>query len=193
MKKIALTITLLLFLNLTSSQKLIPAAEKVKIAFNKLQSNKTNEELQNQYIKAFPSDTKTFLKVFHSDKFDQLYSQSYEYVQTLKLCANNLPNEVVNKSIDIGKNLVWDADATGYLQHLIVELSYQNPNSFISKCKSLNTSEKDKLISFLADVENHKAYKIYQKLIDKLNELGYKEISNKLIRAREIRKLAKDH
>lgn len=166
---------------------------KVKSAYENLSADKNSKKLQQDYISAFPSDTKTFLAVFQSDKFDQLYSDSHKYIEALENCATNSPTEVISKCVDIGKNLVWDADAVGLLQHISVDIAIQHPPTFVSKYKTLNDKEQDKLINFYADVENHSAYPEYQDLIDKLNSIGEKDIAKKLETARTFRKAKHGH
>lgn len=191
--RIITTLIFLLLLKTTFSQTLIPASEKIKTSFEKLAADTSNKKLQADYIKAFPSDTKTFLSVFQTKTFDQLYSDSHKYLNELEKCATNFPKDVIDKCIDISKNLVWDADAVGQLQHLNIKLFSQNVNVFIDKFNTLDNKEQDALINFYADVENHNAYKIYQNLIDKLNTSGQTAISKKLELARTNRQKRRDH
>ncbi|MBK7852245.1 MAG: hypothetical protein IPJ66_14250 [Bacteroidetes bacterium] len=165
----------------------------MKIAFEKLKADSSNKKLQSEYITAFPSDTKTFLNVFQTEKFDQLYNDSEKYLDALVQCAIYYPKEVISKCVDLGKNLIWDADAVGQLQRMTVDLAVKNPNTFLAKYKTLNTKEQTSLINFLADVENHDAYKEYQDIIDKMQIIGQTEISNKLELARTERKKRRDH
>jgi hypothetical protein len=188
-----LTFLFLLFFQAGFSQSFIPEAIKVKTAFENLSVDPDNKKLQKDYISAFPNDTKTFLKVFQTEGFDQLYSESYKYLNELERCSSSFPNEVINKCINIGKNLVWDADAVGQLQHISVTLNAKYISVFVNCYRKLNTKEQDNLIKFYADVENHNAYKIYQDLIDKLNSVGQRDISEKLETARKNRKQQENH
>ena len=190
--KTILTVAFLFFLMSVSSQTLIPDAVKIKTAFEKLSVEPDNKQFQKNYITAFPSDTKTFLSVFQTEKFDQLYSESDKYLDTLEQCATTFPVEVISKCINIGKNLVWDADAVGQLQKISVRIDVRYTSYFVSKYRKLNKKEQDRLINFYADVENHRVYKSYQDLIDKLNSVGQMDISKKLEIARINRKLQKN-
>lgn len=191
--KTSTTIIFLFFFNQVFSQTLIPDAVKIKTAFDKLSADKNNKKLQANYVFAFPSDTKTFFNVFQTDSFDQLYSDSYKYIDVLEKCATTFPKEVISKCVDIGKNLVGDADAVGQLQNISVELASKHLTIFTDKFKTLDIKSQDSLINFYADVENHNAYKIYQDLIDNLNSVGQTDISKKLETARTIRKKRHDH
>jgi hypothetical protein len=134
----------------TYSQALIPAAAKVKVAYEKLSADINSEKLQQDYIIAFPSDAKTFLSVFFDTvKFEQLYSSSYYYLSEFEKCAAIFPIEAISKCVDIGKNLVWDADAVGDLQYISVYLATAHLQIFISKFKTLNKTEQDSLIAFM--------------------------------------------
>ncbi len=185
--------TLLLFHGTVQSQTLIPEAKKLRWAFEKLVSDPASEANQADYVAAFPSNTKTFLDVFSPKQFDQLYENSHKYMEALEQCGKLFPEVVVDKCINIGKHLVWDADAVGYLQKLSVRLASNNPRIFADKYKGLKISEQDSLINFYADVENHSAFKTYQELIDVLNSSGQTEISSKLEAARSKRKRGNDH
>jgi len=183
----------LLFCRFTFSQTLSPEALKVKTAFENLSADDNSKRVQRIYIAAFPSNTKTFLNVFHPEKFDQLYTGSFKYLEAFEKCSTNFPKKVLNKCIDIGKNLVWDADAVGQLQHISVRLSVKFLSIFVNKYKSLTNEEQEKLITFYADVENFDHYSEFQELIDKLNNIGETDIANKLISGRTLRKSNRDH
>jgi hypothetical protein len=191
--RIKLLITSLLMIGVAQSQTLIPDAQKMKVAFDSLSVNINSKVLQENYIAAFPADTKTFLSVFQTEKFDQLYMESDKYLSAFEMCSKSFPSKVISKCIDIGKNLVWDADAVGQLQHMSVYLANKHLKVFVSKYKTLNGNEQNKLIAFYADVENFSAYQMFQDLIDQLNSIGEKEIAMKLDSARAIRKKNNHH
>ena len=191
--RIKLLLIFILFFECAHSQTLIPDALKVKTAFDDLSADTNSKKLQQIYVAAFPSDTKIFLKVFQTEKFDQLYMHSYKYLEAFEKCATRLPTEVVGKCIDIGKNLVWDADAVGQLQEISVRLALKHLTTFVNKYKTLGSKAQDKLLTFYADVENYNAYPEFQELIDKLKNIGEKDIAKKLGSARTIRKSRQNH
>jgi hypothetical protein len=182
--RLLLTCTFSILCSTIFSQKLIPEAQSVKIAFEKLGLNESDKNSKLRYIASFPSNAKTFIRVFNPKNFDQLYSNSYKYIEAFEHCATDFPTEVINKCIDIGKELVWDADAVGDLQQLSVSLAAKYPNVFIKKYNTLSSNEQDKLILFYADVENHDDYKNYQNLIDRMKKNGDYAVSRKLEVAR---------
>lgn len=191
--RILLILTFFFHATFCFSQTLFPEAQKIKYAFEKLSADSNNQKLQIEYIESFPSDTKSFLKVFQTYNSEQLYSVSFEYLGMLKQCAENFPEKVLSKCIDIGKNLVWEADAVGGLQHLSVEIAVKNVNIFVEKYKTLNSKEQNHLIKFYADVENHRAYTEYQDMIEALKSVGEMNIARKFEKARAIRIKEKDH
>lgn len=140
--RIKLLLIFLLLFKYSPSQTLIPEALKVKIAYRNLSSDTNSENLKRFYVSSFPSDTKTFLKVFQSKKFDQLYMDSYKYLEAFKKCATTFPIQVINKCVDIGKNLVWDADAVGQLQQMSVRLAIKHVTIFVNKYKTLDKKHK---------------------------------------------------
>jgi hypothetical protein len=175
------------------AQPLLPASEKVKVAYELLITDSQNANLQRNYIEAFPADTRTFLSVFQSDSFDQLDIGSYEYLMALRWCAGKLPEEVLTKCIAIGKNLVWNADAVNFLQHISIELGGLYPLAFVAKYNELTRKEQTSLINFYADVEAIDDYPEYQQLIGKLNDIGHPDIAAQLDEARKKRMLHHHH
>ena len=186
-------ISFLLFCKVGYSQTLIADAKKVKSAYENLSADTNSKKLQQVYIAAFPPETNSFFAIFQTTKFDQLYMDSYKYIEAFEKCAATFPTEVIGKCVDIGKNLVWDADAVGELQQISVNLAIKHLTVFISKYKTLDKREQDKLINFYADVENHSAYPEYQELIDKLKLVGEIDIAKKFETARTIRMKRQDH
>jgi hypothetical protein len=187
---------LLIFLLLSlgsHSQILIPDATKVKAAFNKLSADTNSKKLQQLYVAAFPSDTKTFLKIFQTEEFDQLYLDSYKYLDAFEKCAKTFPTQVISKCLNIGKNLDWDADAVGQLQQISVRLAIRHLALFVNKYKTLNSKAQNHLLRFYADVENFKAYPEYQELINKLKNVGEGDIAKKLENERTLRMAKTDH
>lgn len=191
--KTILTISFLIILNVTFSQPLIPVAEELITAFVKLKSDANNKQLQADYIRVFPSDTKTFLSVFHTENFDQLYNDSDKYIDAFEKCGITFPGVVMEKCIAIGKNLAWDADAVGKLQQISVELAVLYPSVFVAEFKKLDYENQTNLITFYADVENHKAYPVYQELIIQLKNIDQGGIIKKLESARSTREMNKGH
>jgi hypothetical protein len=188
-----LTTTLLFLFTSLNSQKLIPDADKIKAAFDKLSADTNNKELQAKYVAAFPSDSGTFSNVFQTIASDRLYSGYYKYLQVVEMCATSFPKEVIGKCIDLGKNLTWDADAIGQLQTISVSIATKYLTEFIGKFNTLTQKEQDKLINFYADVENHNAFPAYEYLIEQLSLNGQKNTSKRLEIARAKRKQMNDH
>jgi hypothetical protein len=188
-----LTSILLFFFTALNSQKLIPDADKIKAAFDKLYADTNNRKLQAEYVAVFPSDTGIFINVFQTIAPDRLYSGYYKYLQAFKMCATSFPKDVIDKCISIGKNLAWDADAIGQLQTISVSIATKHLTEFIAQFNSLTQREQDHLLNFYADVENHTAFLDYQLLIDQLKLNGQTNISKRLEIARTKRKQINGH
>lgn len=188
-----LVFCLVLLVNYSFGQSLNPEATRVKTVFDKLTASPKDKQLQAVYIASFSANSKSFLSVFNPISFDQLYNGSVTYIDTLYQCSFSFSKEVISKCVDIGKNLVWDADAVGYLQDISVRLASTQTKIFVAKYKSLTDGDKSSLFKFYADVENFDGYPEYQDLIDKLNALHQNEIAKKFEIARTKRKKLKDH
>ena len=168
-------------------QSLSPTSEKIKKAYDQLKINGSSETLQLNYINAFPNSKEEFIAIFSPEDGKQLSTVSDQYLRLLLVLGDRYPTKVLRKSMNIGKRLKWDADAVGYLQHLIVDVANKHPGVFIEEIGKLNEDEKASLIRFLADVENHRAYPEYQALIDKLIFAKQNTISELFIQARKER------
>lgn len=192
MRLLIILISILTF-NFANSQSLLPKAQKLKIAFDKLLTNDKSLEFQKNFLDAFPSDSKSFLSIFQSKNFDQLDSDYEKYLLTFEKCSNNFPNETIDKSVDIGKSLIWDADAVGLIQNISIKLANKYLRIFISKFRLLTDKEQNGLIAFFADVENFDSYPEYQELINNLKMIDEKNMAQKFEKARQMRKLKNDH
>jgi len=191
--KINLLGLLLILLGFHLSSFAQSLSKEVQTAWNKLKNDSTSKQKQLGYIQAFPENGRQFKAVFNPHDFKQLYKDSYQYIETFLSLSKVYPAKVIDKSIDIGRELVWEADATGQIQEGIVELGNENTRLFVNKVKSLTSDQKKHLITFLADVENHKAYTIYQQLIDSLKRINEPELASQFIKARALRMKQRDH
>jgi GNAT superfamily N-acetyltransferase len=98
---------------------------------------------------------------------------SYNYILAFERCAATFPTEVIGKCVDIGKKLVWDADAVGELQHISVNLAIKHINVFVTKYKDFITSFitckiKNEIgnIGLIATHENHRGKSLGRNLIN---------------------------
>lgn len=183
----------ILISNFVFSQSLSPLSRKIKSAYEELKQHPASVQRQLTYLKVFPQNKERFTTIFDSDNFGELYSDYSEYIDAFISLAKNYPEEVIDKSITIGKNLKWRADATGQMQNSIVDLGNQYTPLFSKKLKALSPVEASNLITFLADVENHKAYPEYQKLIESLQKIGENKLAAKFIHARALRERSNNH
>ncbi len=191
--KAILIIPFLFFFKSLLSQALIPDAVKIKSAYELLVADTSNKKLQESFVAAFPSNTKSFLRVFQSKHFDQLYNESYNYLYLFEKCAATYPKEVLSKCINISKTLVWDADAVGQLQEITISLSVKYPIIFIIEYRTLSIVGQNGLISFYADIENFNTYPEFQELVDKLKSMGQLKIAQQLENAKEKRKKSSNY
>jgi hypothetical protein len=165
----------------------------LRTSYNELKENSGSSDKQLAYIQNFPSDSTSFMDIFQPADYKHLYKESHDYINTFFSLSTNHPNEIIDKSINIGEYLIWQGDATGDMQHGIVDLGNSNTKIFASKLHSLTQSHKAHLISFLADVENFTAYPQYQSLINSLNKIGEKTLADEFVNARTLRESEKNH
>lgn len=183
MKKLFISLVLIVLTHAVFAQQLSSKSKEIIAAYNQLKKHPDSKTYQLDYIKVFPSNSTDFLKTFDPEDFSQLYSNSYQYIDALVKLTKNYPSAIICKSINIGKNLVWEADATGQIQHELVAMGNSFTPIFIKAIKSLTPKEQAGLITFLADVENHQAYPEYKRLFKSIVHAGDKGLANQFIDA----------
>jgi len=180
-------------INVSFSQALSPAAMKVKTAYVQLKIYPGSKPKQLAYLNAFPQNKQQFVEIFNAPNNGQLTSNSQGFIATFVDMAKNYPTEVIDKSVNIGKDLTHEADAIGQLQHAIVDLGNHYTKLFAKKVNSLSDKESDNLVKFLADAENHSGYTQYQQLTEELSKIGEVKLSNKFVQAKEQREKSNGH
>lgn len=197
MRQFKLILLILVSINVTAFSQtdiLIPEAKKIRESYEKFMSNRDSKELQLEYIKSFPENADLFKKVFHPEKFDQLYKYSHDYIMNFSELSADYPILVGEKLIKLCIGLKkWDADAVGYIQHSTMEYANSNYSSFTKLIKELSSQDLGTLITFLADVENHTAYTEYKNLMEKFKLNNETEIFELFKSAKETRTDQKDH
>ena|ERR1700744_298559 len=191
--KILFVFLFALTFNVVRSQQLSEASERVKIAFNKLKSDSSSVKNKMAYLNIFPKNKKQFMDIFQPENFGQLYPESNKYIEMFIGLAKHFPDKVIDKSVDIGADLKWEADATGQMQNSIVDLGNEHIDVFSKKLNSLPKVKRDQLITFLADAENHKAYHTYEQLIKSLQKVNENNLAIQFIRARKLREKNNHH
>lgn len=196
MKRSILIIILLSIYAIGFSQtdELTLEAQKIKISYENLKQNPNSKELQKTYIEIFPENVEVFKKVFCPETFDQLYMDSHSYIFELGNLSTDFPILVGNKFIKLCIGLKkWDADAIGHVQHTTMEYANSNYNDFVKISHRLNKKDLNDLVTFLADVENHLAYRLYQEFMHKLENHNETELFAQFKKAKEERIIEKDH
>jgi len=174
------------------SQPLSPQSKEVKAAWEALNKQPDSKQLQLAYLKVFPSNKRDFVAVFEPDDFKQLYSGGEKYIDSFAALAKNYPGAVIDKSINIGKDLQWEADGIGQLQGAIVVMGVNNTIIFSKRLKLLTVIQQSRLIKFLADEDGIKHDQTYQELINGLIKIGEKALAHKFEIARTEREKEKE-
>jgi hypothetical protein len=169
---------------LAQQKPLSPKAQRLSEALLQLMSSPNDSAIQEHYLKLFPQDYKDFLELFDLDR--ELYD-GHEYILALPSLAKNHELEVGRLLIQLSKDAHYEADALSYLQHDTAAYAGEHTKIFASLLGQLSAAKQSQLITFLADVENHAAYKEYQPIIDHLKTLGENELAHKFEIARSER------
>jgi hypothetical protein len=123
------------------------------------------------FLQEFPRDKDDFKRTFYPADLSELYD-GYEYIEQLTGLSKDRPIEVGNILVRVGKDAEHGVDAWGYLRQAIVTYATENTQTFADLLSRYTTDEETRLVSYLADVENHFAYPGYQEVIDRLRGLG---------------------
>jgi predicted glycoside hydrolase/deacetylase ChbG (UPF0249 family) len=173
----------LLSLSVCAQEKqLSPRAQELTRALAALHSKPDDPMTQEQYLQAFPHDYKTFLDLFDLDH--ELYD-GHDYIDVLPSLARNHDTQVGTLLVGLSKDAHKEADAPTYLQLATAAYGSQHTKSFANLLKQLPTEKENHLITFMADVENHRAYAEYQGIIDHLKGLEEQDLANKFEEARK--------
>ena len=172
------------FLLLAQQKALSLKAQKLSEALGQLMSSPNDSAIQERYLELFPQDYKDFLELFDLDK--ELYD-GHEYILVLPSLAKNHELEVGKLLVQLSKDAHYEADAPKYLQMDTAAYAGEHTKTFASLLSQLPAAKQSQLITFLADVENHDAYKEYQPIIDHLEALGEYDLARKFEFARSER------
>ncbi|HTI59866.1 hypothetical protein [Mucilaginibacter sp.] len=188
--KTCVTSLLALFVctNICFAQAPPQAAMKLKATYIQLKIYPGSKPKKLAYLKSFPGNKQQFAEIFQNGP---LHSEYVEYLDFFISMARDFPAEVVDKAVDIGKDMTYDAGVGKQMQLAIVQLGVQHPKEFAAKVKALPGRDIDNLTKFLADAEDHKKYTEYQALIDVLDKINEVQLADKLIDARVRREKEK--
>ena len=167
-------------------------AQKIRAKFIELRSDPQNINLWEEYLRIFPRSKADFKRIFDPDNFSELYNGSHEYIFIFNGAPEVKRNEVFELVVSITKEgSPGCCDAWSALHRVAVTYAIQDTRGFLSSLKSLKHSERQNVIKFIADKENHRAFGDYQVVIDKLRSLDEQEIASEFENARKLRTKAK--
>ena len=172
-------------LPITAQQKpLSPEGQRLIDAFAELQTKPDDPTAQEQYLKVFPHDYKSFLALFDLDR--ELYD-GYKFIIVLPSLAKNHENEVGRVLTQLSKDAHKEADAPTYLQYATAVYADEHTKTFVGLLQQLPPGEHANLVTFLGDVENHRVYGQYQGIIDHMRGIGRDDLAREFEVAREKR------
>jgi len=190
-------LTLLLFLSLAcpvsaKEVTLSDRAQKIRAKFIELRNNLDNTNLWEEYLKILPRSKTDFKRIFDPDDFSELYNNSHEYIFILNSAPETNRKEVIELVVSITKRgAPGCCDAWSALHRVAVTYAIQDTRGFLSSLKFVKASERQNVIKFIADKENHRVFEDYQVIIDKLKNLQEQQIAKEFENARALRMKAK--
>ena len=140
---------------------------------------------EQAFIDSFPQTYSDFLQLF--DYSHPLYD-GHDYIETLQSLVSSHELTVGKLIVQLSKDAHYEADAPGYLQHVMVAYGCEDTLVFLTLLRELLPKERSNLIVFLADVESHAAYSDYQGIVERLKSLNQPELARQFEAAREKRK-----
>jgi predicted glycoside hydrolase/deacetylase ChbG (UPF0249 family) len=165
-------------------KQLSTEGRKLTDALEELRKKPDDLGVQERYLEAFPHDFKKFLELF--DFRRELYD-GHEYIDVLPPLAKTHEAELGTILVQLSKDAHKAADAPSYLQSVTAAYAGQHTKQFVSLINQLSPAQHSNVITFLADVESHGAYKEYQDIIDRLKSLGEDRLATEFEVAREKR------
>ena len=161
-----------------------PRERELAEAWEALKKNPHDSKTQELYLNAFPHNYKEFVAFFVDGRN---FSDGFDVIMLLPSLAENHADELGKLLIELGRDAKWDADAPNYLQDVTTVYAGQHAKTFASLINQLPPKDHSNLITFLADKENHAAYKEYQDVIDRLRSIGQDRLAKEFEVAREKR------
>lgn len=158
---------------------------KMHESYVKLRSDPDNHQVQIGYLSAFPGEISDFKAVYDPDDFNELYSESNEYIYMLQFLATIHSEEVGSLLINLIKNASKSCcDAWSWLRSMTAAYAVDHTQEFAKILNLQDQTDIDNVIWRLADVENHDAYEEYPKIIARLQEIGELNLAHKFNEAK---------
>jgi hypothetical protein len=181
--------------HLYADQKALSAdAIKLTHEYEALKADPTNANLQGNYLNAFPKNKKAFKILFDQDDFSEFYESSDQYISLLGDISEKHEQEVGQVIISIVRDGASGCcDAWSSLHRVTTDFAVKYTSLFDSHLERLSPNQKENVIRFIADKENHHVFKNYQVIIDNLRKLRKNHLANQFEAARFRRMNAKDH
>lgn len=146
------------------------------------------------YLNAFPATFQKFKLTFYGKTgVGELYDKAEDHLTLLEKLSKKYPAKVLSIWLNVATSGEPDADAIGILQHQLANYAAYNTRKFAEAILSKPLKQRLSIIKFLADVENHSAYEEYQRTVENLKVLGFKELLKQFLKAKEEREKQQDH
>lgn len=164
-------------------------ARELTRALVALRNKPRDTAVQKEYLQAFPHDYKEFLALF--DFGHELYD-GHDFIDPLPSLGSQHPVELGELLIGLSKDAHYEADAPNYLRHATATYAVEHSQMFARFLKQLPPAKQQQLITFLADIENFRAYPEYQEIVDHLKGIGERKLAIDFEEARAKREKEPD-
>ena len=129
--------------------RFIPEALAIHTKAQAVIAEPNNHALHLEFIDTFPDNFNVFLKIFNAPEFDQLYSDSYVYIELLGELASEHPEEAAPKIVKLAGNGCFTADAPNYFRKLVREFMARNEALFDAEYEKLSGTEQETFTAYL--------------------------------------------
>ena len=121
-----------------------------------------------------------------------MYPTHEKHLALLQSLSKKYPKEVISIWLGVATNCAWEANTLGYLQHQLAGFGAKDTKAFAAALLA-KPAEKQSIIRFLADVENHESYDDYKVIQKNLKQLGFEKLEKEFTTAKKERMSRRDH
>jgi len=161
-----------------SAKSLSQEAQKFKRQYDALKLKQYDARLQIAYLEAFPSDARTFNRLFNHPRQEQLWDGN-QYIFELESLAVKHPQKTFALVLKLAAQLTWQKDAPNYLQFVLMKIAIDNPFEFSKQFSALSDPERQSIVTYLTTSANGPAVG-YRQLIEILKRINKGAIAAEL-------------
>lgn len=190
MKRLIFILLILLYTS-ANAEMSKNSIELEKLRINAIENPTKQNEMA--YLEFFPSTFEKFYFTFYGkDCCEELYYKTMEHLDLINTLSKKYPDKVLQIRLNVATNGHWDADAVGFWQHELARYAATETKLFAIALNKRAVEQRESIVRFLADVENHYSYSSYRIASEKFNDLGYESL-HKLFEKEKKRRISMDN